>query len=53
VLLFAKDFNLDWPSPYEFKDPVRLTKGTVISLTAHFNSAAPIPASLRMTIRRK
>jgi hypothetical protein len=53
VLLFAKDFNLDWPSPYEFKDPVRLTKGTVISLTAHFNSAAATPGYLRMAIRRK
>jgi hypothetical protein len=53
VLLFAKDFNLDWPSPYQFKEPVRLSKGTVLSMTAHFDSAAPAPGSLHLTISRK
>jgi hypothetical protein len=53
VLLFAKDFNLDWPAPYVFKEPVRIAKSAVLSLTAHFNSTAPLPASLHLTVSRK
>ena len=53
VLLFAKDFDLDWPAPYVFQEPVRLAKGTVLSMTAHFDSATPVPNSLHLTIRKK
>ena len=35
VLLFAKDFPADWPTPFIFKDAVLLRRGTVLSVTAH------------------
>jgi len=35
VLLFAKDIPVDWPTPYIFKDPVALPRGTVLSVTAY------------------
>jgi hypothetical protein len=35
VLLFAKDIPFDWPTPYIFKDPVALPRGTVLSVTAY------------------
>ena len=33
VLLFAKDIPLDWPTPYILKEPVRLSRGTMITVT--------------------
>jgi hypothetical protein len=33
VLLFAKDFSLDWPTPYILKNPVALPKGTELRVT--------------------
>jgi hypothetical protein len=33
VLLFAKDIPADWPTPYILKEPVRLPRGTVLSVT--------------------
>ncbi|PWU09272.1 MAG: hypothetical protein C5B51_06515 [Terriglobia bacterium] len=41
VLLFAKDFPLDWPAPYIFKNPVALSKGTELSVTAYRTSGPP------------
>jgi hypothetical protein len=38
VLLFAKDIPADWPSPYIFKDPVLLRRGSVLSVTAYSGS---------------
>ncbi len=35
VLLFAKDFPVDWPTPYIFKDPVGLPRGSILSVTAY------------------
>jgi hypothetical protein len=35
VLLFAKDFATDWPTPYIFKEPVLLRRGTLLSVTAY------------------
>jgi hypothetical protein len=35
VLLFAKDIAPDWPTPYIFKEPVLLHRGTVLSVTAY------------------
>src|SRR5262249_7964243 len=35
VLLYAKDFPQDWPTPYVFKDPVLLRRGTVLFVTAY------------------
>jgi hypothetical protein len=54
VLLFAKDLPLDWPTPYIFKEPVRLTAGTVLTVTAYYanSSAAPQPGGVRLTVSR-
>jgi hypothetical protein len=38
VLLFAKDIPTAWPTPYVFKDPVLLRRGSVLSVTAHGGS---------------
>jgi hypothetical protein len=35
VLFFAKDFPLEWPTPYILKEPVLLRGGTTLSVTAH------------------
>jgi hypothetical protein len=35
VLLFAKDFPSDWPTPYIFKEPVLLRRGWVLAVTSH------------------
>jgi hypothetical protein len=35
VLLFAKDFSPDWPTPYILKEPVLLRRGTVLSVVAY------------------
>jgi Cu/Ag efflux protein CusF len=40
VLLFAKDFPQQWPTPYVFSRPVALTKGTELSVIAHYGSAS-------------
>jgi hypothetical protein len=50
ILLFAKDFPPDWPTPYIFATPVLLRKGTVLSVTAHGDS--PLPGKLRLTVSR-
>jgi hypothetical protein len=39
VLLFAKDFQPDWPTPYIFKEPVLLKRGSVLSITANGGTA--------------
>jgi hypothetical protein len=41
MLLFAKDFPMDWPTPYIFKTPVALPKGTELRL---------IPSGIRLTV---
>ena len=51
VLLFAKDFRMDWPTPYIFKSPVTLTKGTVLFVDAYYATGGdnPPPAGIRLT----
>jgi len=39
VLLFAKDFPVAWPTPYIFKDPVVLGRGTRVVMTAYAEPA--------------
>jgi hypothetical protein len=52
VLLFAKDFSMDWPTPFVFKDPVSLRKGAILTATATVAPSAPSPASFRLTVNR-
>jgi hypothetical protein len=50
VLLFAKDFPADWPTPYVFTTPVLLRRGTTLSVTAY--AGPPQPGKLRLTVSR-
>ena len=52
VLLFAKDFPLDWPTPYIFKEPITLPKGTELSVAAYYANAGPAsqPVALHLTV---
>ena len=50
VLLFAKDFPADWPTPFVFATPVLLRKGTTLSVTAYGGPA--LPGKLRLTVSR-
>jgi hypothetical protein len=55
ILLFAKDFPTDWPTPFIFTTPVLLRKGTTLSVTAYYSPAAsspPGPPPMRLTISR-
>jgi hypothetical protein len=54
VLLYAKDLPLDWPTPYVFKEPVRLAAGTVLAVTAYYAnlSSRPQPGGIRLTVSR-
>jgi hypothetical protein len=42
VLLFAKGIPVDWPTPYILKDPVRLPRGTVLSVTGTARSIVSV-----------
>jgi hypothetical protein len=52
VLLFAKDPPLEWPTPYVFKEPVLLRRGTTIELTGYFAAPADAARGLRVTVSR-
>jgi len=53
ILLFAKDLSTDWPTPYIFKEPIFLGRGTVLSAIASYaNAGAPQPGSFRLTVSR-
>lgn len=49
ILLFARDFDENWPTPYIFEEPVLLRRGTVLAVTAYAEGKAPKP-SLRLTV---
>jgi hypothetical protein len=51
VLLFAKDIQLDWPTPFVFADPIVLRRGTTLSVTAYYTGgASAATAGLRLTV---
>ena len=54
ILLFAKDFSADWPTPYILTAPVLLRRGTILSVTAYSGSAATPrqPGGIRLTVSR-
>ena len=49
ILLFARDFDEEWPTPYIFTSPVLLERGTALSVTAYADAATPEPA-VRVTV---
>ena len=49
VLLFAKDIPVDWPTPYVYRQPVLLPKGTELVVIEHYGldvAKAPVTFSL-------
>jgi hypothetical protein len=52
ILLFAKDFHLDWPTPYILKDPVGLPKGSDLWITATYAAPPPPNSQARVTLSR-
>jgi hypothetical protein len=55
VLLFADHVPLDWPTPYIFQAPVRLPKGSVLSVTAYYDNITdrPQPGGFRLTMSKQ
>lgn len=49
ILLFARDFDRDWPTPYILKSPLLLPRGTVVSVTAYAGAVVSKPA-VRLTV---
>ena len=48
VLLFARDIAPDWPTPYVYRQPVSLPKGTELTVVEHYASdvaGAPVTFS--------
>ena len=54
VMLFAKNLNADWPSPYIFRSPVHVAKGSELTATGYYanNSAAPLNRGIRLTVNK-
>jgi hypothetical protein len=51
VLLYVPNYNFNWQLVYRFQDPILIEKGTVLTLTAHFdnsvnNAANPDPKAV-------
>lgn len=49
ILLFARDFDASWPTPFIFSEPVLLRRGTTLAVTAYGTATASQP-SLRLTV---
>jgi hypothetical protein len=50
ILLFAKDFRIDWPTSYLFKEPVLLEAGTRLSVVVYIDDGtAPRPVGLTVS----
>jgi Cu/Ag efflux protein CusF/cytochrome c5 len=49
VLLFARDIPIEWPTPYVYRRPVSLPKGTELSVIEHYSGDTSIPSSVPVT----
>jgi len=49
VLLFARNIPTAWPTPYIFRQPVALPKGTEITVTGHSSSASDGAVSVSLS----
>ncbi len=54
VLFFAKNFSLDWPTSYVFRDPVLVPAGAELRLTAYSSAASGVvaPDVLRLVLSK-
>jgi peroxiredoxin/mono/diheme cytochrome c family protein len=46
-MLFVKNWDFNWQEGYLYREPVRLPKGTVVDLVAHFDNSAANPSNPR------
>jgi hypothetical protein len=54
ILLYVKDILQDWPTPYIFKQPVLLSKGTELAVTSYYvnRDSKPQPGGVKLTVAR-
>ena len=54
MLLYLKDPLPDWPTPYIFREPVVLSKGTEIAVTSYYANPGdkPRPGGVKLTVAR-
>jgi hypothetical protein len=54
MLLYLKDPLPGWPTPYIFREPVALSKGTEIAVTSYYANPdhKPRPGGVKLTIAR-
>ena len=54
VLLLLKDILQDWPTPYVFKEPILLSKGTELAVTSYYANPddKPAPGGVKLTVTR-
>ena len=54
ALLLLKDILQDWPTPYIFKQPVLLLKGTELVVTSYYVNPddKPQPGGVKLTVAR-
>jgi len=54
MLLLLKDILQDWPTPYIFKEPVLLSKGTELVVTSYYVNPddKPRPGGVKLTVAR-
>jgi hypothetical protein len=45
TLLYVPTYNFDWQLTYRFRDPIPVRKGSVLTLTAHFDNSRNNPAN--------
>jgi hypothetical protein len=50
VLLFAKDIPPAWPTPYIFRNPVVLRRGTKVTVTAYIKDGTAPSNGARLTV---
>jgi hypothetical protein len=49
-LLWIRDFRPEWQTPYVFKSPVPLPRGTVLVANASFDAKSSVPPRLRVVV---
>jgi hypothetical protein len=46
-LLWVKDVRADWPTPYVFRSPISLARGTRLVMTTYYENATDTPRSVK------
>lgn len=51
ILMFAKDFSLEWPTPYVMSEPVLVPAASSLRATAYFDTPSETPRSIGFRVR--